>query len=227
MPYSYFSRHRLRTPSSARSGPAQYRWHKTVRSMMGFSWFSTRSSIQVQDWPVHQASFTKQIADRHSRPLHSRLRLPPVVSHPAEGRQTSCSPFPAFPSALAHFSRSQKADPACPGPVSLPAESPLPFLRSLASKTRLPFCTSPKTELLPEVSVRCPQAPPLYEADKLLPLVLLPLFGHSLSADWAGPRPERERKEEEALGTPPLHKQITACDNSRHTGNVHFTKQPG
>ena len=102
--------------------------------MVGFSWFLTRSSIQVQAWPVHRASFTKQIADRHSRPLHSRLRLPPVISHPAKGRQTSCSPFPAFPLALARFSRPQKVDPACPGPVSLPAESPLAFLFLLASQ---------------------------------------------------------------------------------------------
>ncbi len=115
------------------------RLHQTVRSMMGFSWFLTRSSIQVQAWPVHQASFTKQIADRHSRPLHSRSRLPPVVSHPAEGRQTSCSPFPAFPSALARFSRPQKADPARPGPVSLPAESPLSSRLALASKATTVF----------------------------------------------------------------------------------------
>ena len=35
------------------------------------------------------------------------------------------------------------------------------------------------------------------------------------------------KEEEEALGTPPLHKQITACDTSRHTCNVHFTEQLG
>ena len=34
------------------------------------------------------------------------------------------------------------------------------------------------------------------------------------------------KEEEEALGTPPWHKQITACDTSRHTCNVHFTEQP-
>ena len=135
---------------------------------MGPSWFLSRSSIQVQDWPVHQASFTKQIADRHSRPLHSRSRLPPVISHPAKGRQTSCSPFPSFPSALARFSRPQKADPARPGPVSLPAESPLSLLRSLASK---------------------PLAPPLSSTSLSRPL--------PLSRPGGAYRPERGRKKRE------------------------------
>ena len=53
-PHSFFSRHRLRTPSSVCSDPTQCRRHKTVRSMVGLSWFCTRSSIQVQAWPVHQ-----------------------------------------------------------------------------------------------------------------------------------------------------------------------------
>ena len=68
----------------------------------------------------------------------------------AEGRQTSCSLFPAFPSALAHCSRPQKADPACPSPVSLTAESPLSLLCSLASKPLAPPLSSTSlSRLLP------------------------------------------------------------------------------
>ena len=56
---------------------------------------------------ISPASFTKQIADRHSRPLHSRSRLPLVGSHPAEGRQTSCRPLLAFLGACTSRSRFQ------------------------------------------------------------------------------------------------------------------------
>ena len=60
------------------------------------------------------ASFTKQIADRHSRPLHSRSPLPVVVSP-------------------ASFTK-QIADSARSGSVSLPADSPPPSRSSPASK---------------------------------------------------------------------------------------------
>ena len=152
--------------------------------MVGFSWFLTRSSFQVQAWPVHQtrpnrgvglrtlgpwdskmsssrevsrvsqrlrhwtpdepvdvllikvdrrlplvvspASFMKQITDRHSRPLHSRSQLPLVVSHPAEGRQTSCSPFPAILSARSSRKPIAPHLGALPAQLAFPATARLP-----------------------------------------------------------------------------------------------------
>ena len=47
----------------------------------------------------------------------------------------------------------------------------------------------------------------LGEADKLLPFTSLPLFGHTLSADWAGPIIRDGEEEEGALVPPPPHKQ--------------------
>jgi len=164
--------------------------------MVGFSWFLTRSSIQVQAWPVHQirpnrgvglrrlgpwdsktsssrevsrdsqrlrhwtpdepvdvllikvdrrlplvvspASFTKQIADRHSRPLHSRSRLPLVVSHAAEGTDLmQSSPCLSFGSLLT------KADRAPPrrslGTACLPGDCSPPsrlLIQQIATRPR-------------------------------------------------------------------------------------------
>ena len=68
-------RHRLRTPSSARSDPVQCRRQKTVRSMVGLSWFLKRSSFsfsadgrldpQVQFLPIADSAHSgSAYADR-------------------------------------------------------------------------------------------------------------------------------------------------------------------
>ena len=249
-PYSSFSRHRLRTPSSARSDPTQCRRHKTVRSMVGLSWFLTMSSIQVQAWPVHQirpnrgvglrrlgpwdsktsssrevsrdsqrlrhwtpdepvdvlirvnrrlplvvspASFTKQIADRHHRPLHSRSRLPLVVSHPAKGRQTSCHPLLAFLGARASRSRFQTLTSS---------------FSSSRSQTRLSDRSTPAFPALARL-----------KADWLLPSVSLPSLGHSPSQSaerglvW-----RREGRRRTSRYTTTVHASYT----SQHTCNVHL-----
>ena len=56
MAVQYFScsSHRVRTPSSVRSGPAQCRRCETAKSTMGLSRSLSRSSIQIQAWPVLQ-----------------------------------------------------------------------------------------------------------------------------------------------------------------------------
>ena len=83
-PYSFFSRHRLRTPSSARSDPAQCRRHKTVRSMVGLSWFLTRSSIQVQAWPVHQTRPNRGVGLRRLGPWDSKTSSSREVSRDSQ-----------------------------------------------------------------------------------------------------------------------------------------------
>ena len=69
------------------------------------------------------------------------------------------------------------------GSASLPADSTLSLLRSLAARHWLL---------------------PLFEADKLLPSVSLPLFGHTLSADWAGLITGWGRNKRELIPPPPL-----------------------
>ena len=47
----------------------------------------------------------------------------------------------------------------------------------------------------------------LGEADKLLPFASLPLFGHTFSADWAGPIVRRVEGRRGSSRTPPPHEQ--------------------
>ena len=138
---------------------------------------------------VSPASSMKQIADRHSRPLHSRSQLPLVVSHPAEGRQTSCRPFPAFLSARS----SRKTHRAT---------SALSFTTANRRLGALRFSFSPgrSTTDFPSLA--------RLEAHWLLPSVSLPSLGHSPSQSAGCGLLSGERKEEEEpLGPPPMYEQ--------------------
>ena len=104
------------THQPQRVQPPQGRRHRRERSIVCSSWFLTRSSMQIQAWPVHQTRhagsmaeeeqpakplFTKQIADRHWAVPHTVDRrltqqsLPLLFEaglfHEADRRQTSCS----------------------------------------------------------------------------------------------------------------------------------------
>ena len=150
-PYSFFSRHRLRTPSSARSDPAQCRRHKTVRSMVGLSWFLTRSSFsfsadgrldpQVQFLPiadsVHSGSAS---ADRRLGALRFSFCQSQMADRPHA--VPSLPFFRLVPHENGH-SRPVYSRSAPPG-RSHP-RSTLPFLRSLASK---PTRSSPQLHFL-------------------------------------------------------------------------------
>ena len=67
--------------ASACSDPAYCRRHKTVRSMVGFSWFLTRSSIQVQARPVHQTRPNRGVGLRGLGPWPRRHRRPKPLLH--------------------------------------------------------------------------------------------------------------------------------------------------
>ena len=93
-----------------------------------------------------------------------------------------------------------------------PVVSLLPSRRTLASK---PDCSTPYSQFFSPCLFGArpftnPQTPPLSFTASFWPLPFSALGGVSPG----------ERKEEGALDPPPLHKQITACDTSRHTCNV-------
>ena len=138
-PYSFFSRHRLRMPSSVRSDPAQCRRHKTVRSMVGLSWFLTRSSIQVQAWPVHQTRPNRGVGLRRLGPWDSKTSSSHEVSRDSQ-RLRHWTPDEPVDALLMKADRAPPrrsvsplpiADSAHSGSPSFPADSPcLSFARS-------------------------------------------------------------------------------------------------
>ena len=114
-----------------------------------------------------------------------------------------------------------------------PGRSNTVLLRSLASKTRarlesdrFPTLNPFYFQFLFRSLASTHKHASLSEADKLLPLVSLSLFGHTLSADWAGPRPGWGRKKRELSFHHHRTNNKTASYTSRHTCNVHFTNQP-
>ena len=99
------------------------------------------------------------------------------------------------------------------------------------STPRKPDCF-PQTQPFYEAFVSLSFAPSkhehasLSEADKLLPLASLPLFGHTLSADWAVPHPGWGRRRGSSRSTTTAQTIKHASYTSRHPCNVHFTIQP-
>ena len=89
----------------ASSLSAQERRHKSERSMVCSSWFLTRSSIQIQAWPVHQTRPNRSVGlrmlgpwpRRNSRSNHSsQSRSPTDTAVPLEAdRRLDTSSFSA------------------------------------------------------------------------------------------------------------------------------------
>ena len=118
------------------------RLHQSERSMEGFSWFLPRSSIQVQAWPVHQTRPNRGVGLRRLGPWDSKTSSSCEVSRDSQ-RLHHWTPDEPVDVLLTKTDRAPPrrsvsplpiADSARSGSVSLPADPPLPFLRSLASK---------------------------------------------------------------------------------------------
>ena len=71
------------------------RLHQTVRSMLGFSWFLTRSSIQVQAWPVHQTRPNRGAGSGRLGPWDSKTSSSREVSRDSQRLRRFSLAFPA------------------------------------------------------------------------------------------------------------------------------------